>query len=300
MNMTENSEISYGKTGYLKEEFRLFHLKDKKNILFEFHYHDFNKIIIFISGDVTYLIEGKAYKLKPWDVLLVGSNEIHKPVISPDCTYERVVIWTNDTFLDKHSNEEFNLSTCFETVEKSKRNLIHPDTKLLNKIKNNLSSLEEACMGTEPSSHILKNSIFLQLLVYINKAFTDCEKEDDESEITYDQTVHSIIDYINDNIHSDLSVGKIASKFFISKYYLMHKFKDQTGYSVHNYILQKRIMLANSLIKKGMPMVRASIESGFNDYSGFVRSFKKMFGVSPKQHYKNLIGENKANNERHF
>ncbi len=51
---------------------------------FELHYHDFNKIIVFISGNVSYLIEGKAYKLKPWDILFVSSNDLHKVIINND------------------------------------------------------------------------------------------------------------------------------------------------------------------------------------------------------------------------
>ena len=53
------------KIGFLRENFRLFHLIDKRNLEFNLHYHDFNKIIIFISGNVTYHIEGKSYILKP-------------------------------------------------------------------------------------------------------------------------------------------------------------------------------------------------------------------------------------------
>ena len=74
-----NDEISTEKVkrGYLNEDFHFFNLKDQKRNEFEFHYHDFNKIIIFISGEVTYIIEGKSYKLKPWDILLVGKNDLH-------------------------------------------------------------------------------------------------------------------------------------------------------------------------------------------------------------------------------
>ena len=53
------------KTGYLNENFQFFHLKDQVEQEFPFHYHDFHKIIIFLSGNVTYYNEGKTYRLKP-------------------------------------------------------------------------------------------------------------------------------------------------------------------------------------------------------------------------------------------
>ena len=64
------------KTGYLNEQFRLFHLKDQTRKEFSYHYHDFHKVVIFISGKAAYHIEGKAYQLKPWDILLVNRHAI--------------------------------------------------------------------------------------------------------------------------------------------------------------------------------------------------------------------------------
>ncbi|MDP4091711.1 MAG: AraC family ligand binding domain-containing protein, partial [Bacillota bacterium] len=80
--MELNMDGSSVKKGYLNNDFRVFHLKDQKDMDFEFHYHDFYKIIIFISGKVTYLIEGKAYELMPFDILFINKNDIHKSVIA--------------------------------------------------------------------------------------------------------------------------------------------------------------------------------------------------------------------------
>ena len=81
------------KTGYLNEQFRLFHLKDQTRKEFSYHYHDFHKVVIFISGKAAYHIEGKAYQLKPWDILLVNRHAIHRPEIDPSVPYERFILW---------------------------------------------------------------------------------------------------------------------------------------------------------------------------------------------------------------
>ena len=78
------------KKGYLNEEFRLFHIKDQTGQEFSYHYHDFHKVVIFLSGKVTYHIEGKAYQLKPWDILLVSRHAIHKSEINASVPYERL------------------------------------------------------------------------------------------------------------------------------------------------------------------------------------------------------------------
>ncbi|MBC2397742.1 AraC family transcriptional regulator [Clostridium tetanomorphum] len=274
------------KKGYLKRDFEIFHIKDKKDLKFQFHYHDFNKIIIFISGKVTYLIEGKAYKLKPWDILLVNSNEIHKAIIEQNEVYERIIIWVNSDFIIKHNQSNCDLFTCFNLASKQKINLLRLNPYSLKNVKSILYNLELARKDEEFGSHILSNSLFLQFIVYLNRLFLDRSNIEELSDIQYDKSIGEILNYINENLSEDLSIEKLASIFYTSKYYLMHKFKMQTGYTVHNYIVQKRLIMANSLVKKGSNITEAAIESGFKDYSTFLRAFKKTFGMSPKKYFK--------------
>lgn len=295
---TDTADI---KRGYLKEDFRLFHLKDQKNMQFEFHYHDFNKIIILISGKVTYLIEGKAYKLRPWDIILVSSNEVHKPIIDPLEVYERIVIWVNSAFIEKHNSTDCNLLTCFELAVNKKYNLLRLRPEFLRNLRYTLSQLEEACINSDFGSRILKNSLFMQFIVNLNRHFLCIEGSSEQNDIEYDENIGNILDYINQNLGENLCIDNLSSMFYMSKYYLMHKFKTQTGYSIHNYILQKRLIMANSLLKKGKPASEVCIECGFGDYSSFVRAFKKMYGLSPKKYYKSLLQLEKSNNnDSHF
>jgi AraC-like DNA-binding protein len=282
----EESALSKIKKGYLNEDFRFFHLKDKKAEEHTFHYHDFNKIVIFLSGNVTYVIEGKYYKLRPWDILFVSSNELHKPNIDPNEYYERIIIWVNSNFLTGHSTEDSNLLTCFEVTQKEKLNLFRMDSEHLNVIKDTLFSLEKEIKAKEFGGKTLQNSIFLQLIVYLNRLILRTKTKKNEKDIQYDERIVNMLSYINENLDSDLSINSIAARFYINRYYLMHNFKDQTGYTLHNYILQKRLAKAAMLIKKGLQISYAADQCGFQDYSSFVRAFKKSFGLPPKQYYK--------------
>ena len=67
------------KTGYLGRISGFF-IKDQTKREFSYHYHDFHKVIIFLSGKAAYHIEGKLTHLKPWDILL-NRHAIHKPEI---------------------------------------------------------------------------------------------------------------------------------------------------------------------------------------------------------------------------
>lgn len=284
--MKEDIMISGSRRGYLNKDFEFFHLKDKKSMEFELHFHDFNKIVIFISGNVTYLIEGKAYKLKPWDILLVSSSEVHKAIIGAAGTYERMIIWVNSNFLLKHNSPGSNLLTCFDIASKEKSNILRLNPELLRKGKYILSQLQEEYSEDGFGSQVLKNSLFLQFIVYLNRLYLKPEAVKHQADGDYNESIGEVMRYINENLSEDMSIENLASKFYMSKYHLMHKFKNQTGYTIHSYILQKRLMLANTLIKSGKLMTEACMECGFGDYSSFVRAFKKLYGLSPNKHHK--------------
>lgn len=269
-------------TGYLHQNFRLFHLKDKKNMEFEFHYHDFNKIIIFLSGHVTYLVEGKAYYLKPWDILLVNHHDIHKPIIDPGSTYERIVIWLKNDFIESQHSEHTDITACFQHANEKSFNLIRVNSLLQTQIQTIITELEQALGSDEFGSDILSNTYFLQLMVYLNRVFQKTECVNEHNLCHYDKQIDELLKYINLHLNADLSNETLASLFYLNKYHLMHKFKEVTGYTVHNYVQQKRLIHSAELIKSGIPVMKAASESGFGDYSTYLRAFRKMFGTSPR------------------
>jgi len=276
------------KRGYLYKDFKFFHLRDKQNLQFEHHYHDFNKIIIFIDGDVIYNIEGKAYRLRPWDVLFVPQNQVHRPIIGSEEEYERIVIWINNTFLEEHGNAENDLLTCFNIARENKH-LVRLGESSLNSVKSILTRIETEIKNRLFGSVVMGNALFVQFMVYVNRLQQKPEKHTESIEVEYDEQIQKVIRHINENLDGDLSIAALAGLFFMNKYYLMHKFKDNTGYSIHSYVNSKRLQKGAELIRTGMPPSEVSVKCGFNDYSSFVRAFSKLYGSPPKRYYKASI-----------
>ncbi len=281
--MEDISQISNEmQTGYLHQNFRLFHLKDKKNQEFEFHYHDFNKIIIFLSGNVTYLVEGKAYDLKPWDILLINHHDIHKPVIDSGTAYERVVIWLQPDYIKAQADHACDLTQCFTATTEKSFNLIRLNPTLQTEIQTLLQQLESSLESREFGHELLSHSYFLQFMVYLNRVFLPETYQLDASASRYDQQITEILTYINTHLGEDLSNESLADRFYVSKYYLMHKFKETTGYTLHSYVQQKRLLHSADLMRGGTPVLKAAALCGFSDYSTFLRAFRKFYGISPK------------------
>lgn len=277
------------KRGYLNEDFRLFHIKDKKSMEFQYHSHDFHKIVIFISGNVTYHIEEKAYNLQPGDILLVGNTEIHKPKIDPDKVYERFVLWIYPDFLEKNNTEDTNLFQCFQKAKENQQHLIRLDSTNAESVRRLLDRIEKAASLCEYGKDVLTKALFLQLMVIVNRLYN---KTGSDLEINcYNETISKIINFINNNIQHELSIDSIASAFYMNRYALMHKFKQETGSTIYDYIIKKRLAMAKILIRKGIPISQIYQECGFNDYSSFERAFKKNIGISPREYNKSILTE---------
>lgn len=268
--------MNNNKLGYLYEDFKFFYIKDHKKLDFDYHHHDFNKIVILLEGDLTYVVEGKNYVLNPWDILLVGANQIHKPITNPNKPYERIIFWLNPK--DKR------LLNCFDLSIKNKVNVIRPSMSDVNTIKSILLDMKNCQSSTEFASDLLTESLFIQFMVYLNRLFLSDTYLSNNLIATYDKTIEFVINFIDNNLNQKLTIDDIASSCFVSKYYLMRKFKSTMGISIHNYIINKRIVLAKDLISEGIPLNEVSLKCGFNDYSTFVRAFKKIYNLSPSQY----------------
>ena len=269
------SQYNLEKTGYLREDFRLFHINDRTKKDFSYHYHDFHKIIVFISGKVTYHIEGKAYHLKPRDILLVSQGAIHKPEIDPSVPYERYIFWIRDDL----SCQELN--TCFQKANDRSFNLVRADSALQERLKDLLPEIEQTLQNKHFGDTVLRNALFTQFMIYINRIFLRTSSSPDKKTYSSDTQIEQLLKYINRNLSENLSIDQLANRFFFSKYHMMRKFKNETGYTIHNYITSKRLLMARSLISQGMPVMKAAQASGFHDYTTFVRAYKKQFGKAP-------------------
>ena len=265
------------KTGYLNEEFRLFHIKDQTNKEFPYHYHDFHKVVIFISGKAAYHIEGKVYQLKPWDILLVSRHSIHRPEIDPSVPYERFILWIQN---DLPWQE---LLKCFQKANDRSYNLVRLHSALQEKMRDILSELENSAKSDGYGKDILTQSLFIQFMVYLNRIFLEKQYIFDKKSFSFDSQIANILQYINHNLNGDLSVENLSSRYYVSKYHLMRKFKEETGYTLHNYIINKRLLMARTLISQGMPVTKAALESGFSEYSTFSRAYRKQFKASPSE-----------------
>ena len=96
--------------------------------------------------------------------------------------------------------------------------------------------------------------------------------------------IQDIMNYMEEHLVETISLDSLARIFSISKYYLCHTFKEETGTTIFNYLLLLRISRAKALLCDGKNVTETCNLSGFTNYSNFITTFKKSTGYTPKKY----------------
>lgn len=99
--------------------------------------------------------------------------------------------------------------------------------------------------------------------------------------------VKEMIKYIDDNIYSEISVTQICQKLNYSRAYLSKIFKQETEYTIMEYIMMQKIKTAKKLIReKNMNFTQISDKLSFDNPHYFSRVFKRITNMTPSDYKK--------------
>lgn len=270
-------EKSINRAGYLRESYHYFHLRDTAGQELDFHFHEFDKLVILLSGSVSYLVEEQDYALPPWSVLLVRHHTVHKAVIDRSRPYERIILYLDRRYFER-AFPGAGLMDCFDQADRRRRCLLTAEAGQLDELRAAIDAYERAAGDRRLGAQTMRETLIIQLLIQVNRLH---EAAPVLPESGGDPKLRQVLSYINEHFKEPLTVETLAERFYMSPYHFMRLFKAQTGSTVHSYVRQKRLMHAARLLREGVPAAKAAADSGFGDYSAFHRAFKESFGVSP-------------------
>ena len=271
------SEREVSKAGYLRESYHYFHLRDTAGQERDFHFHEFDKLVLLLAGRVDYTVESSTYALRPWDVLLVKHHTIHKALIDKSEPYERIIIYFDRSFFER-ALPGARLMASFDAADERGSYLLTPKEGQLEELKAAVEAYERAASDERPGAQSMRETMVIQLLIHVSRM---AEAGPSGEYLCDDPKIRGVLSYINENLRSELSVEALAERAYLSRYHFMRLFKAQTGSTVHAYVRQKRLLSAARLIREGVPAGKAALDSGFADYSAFHRAFRESFGMSP-------------------
>lgn len=264
-----------------KQTFEIFHYRDPRPEGVAVHHHDFYEIYFFLSGRVEYRVEGRIFTLEPGDLLLINPREFHQPLYKEASEYERIVLWIDKAYLESLCVNGADLAQCFDTDKPDHSNILRTSAVQRSTVTSYLSEIINESYGTGFGCEISATGALLRLLVEINRMAL--QKINSAQPFKDTPLVSQILAYIGEHYSEDLSLEKLAQKFYVSKYHLSHEFSKAVGTSVYKYIMLKRLQIAKQMLAEGAAPVTVCHGCGFGDYANFYRAFKAEYGISPKE-----------------
>lgn len=263
------------------KRFEVFHYRDKKMDGVSIHHHDFYEVYFFLSGRVSFKVEGRSYHLEPGDLLLINPQELHQPDIGTDAVYERIVLWIDRTYLaGLCGTSGVDLAQCFRSDVPGHTNLLRPSKLRRAAFGQLLDRLTREYYSDEMGSFAYAQGLLTQFMVEINRLAMDTGPAEKREE---PDLISQVLAYIGAHYQEDLTLEALAAEFFVSKYHLSHEFSHRVGTSVYRYVIFRRLLQARELMSAGLQPGEVYQLCGFGDYANFYRAFKGEYGISPRE-----------------
>ncbi len=227
-------------------------------------FHNYHEILLFVGGKTTFLSEEKRIPLSPYQIVIIPKETYHQFINVADEEYHRCVF----SFYDIPEFEELT-QKCMHfprVIEASQ------EQKMLFRKMN--ETVDADC--SEREKQILMHALLALVLSEVSHDHSAVKEGSEPNEIT-----SKSIEIINENLCNKISIPELSKKLNVSVSTLTQTFKKDMNISVYQYILRKKLILAQQKIQDGESATTAAMLCGFNDYSSFYKQYKKMFGVSP-------------------
>ncbi|KPN96209.1 effector binding domain-containing protein [Lysinibacillus sp. ZYM-1] len=104
----------------------------------------------------------------------------------------------------------------------------------------------------------------------------------------YFERIQNAIDYIEENLHEKMTIADISSQSYFSAFHFQRLFQAITGFSVQQYIRNRRLSeAAVLLITTSQAILEMAINFQYGSQEAFTRAFVQYFGITPAKYRKN-------------
>jgi AraC-like DNA-binding protein len=290
------------------------------------YYDDTFTICTLLQGGGACYVEGNCYPLAPGDMMLMGLDEIRSFRFKQEGYHERISLYFSSALLSPFWDYELPLMQPFCGHAPGVGNKYSPEDYDSEKVSHILSDICHV-MTDSSDAHIRDSAdipnrddakadadncsdvnilsgadireaklhlLLLQLLFVLYEAYEKLQLPAPNHDS--DSCIRDICKYIQENISVKLTYEHLQDRFLVSRYQLTEIFRRNTGMTLTEYILQKRLMKVISLVHAGTGIERAAFQAGFRNYSHFYKEFVKHKNISPQKYFgrktKSLSGEN--------
>ncbi|MER2227119.1 MAG: AraC family transcriptional regulator [Carnobacterium sp.] len=272
----------------------------------EFHSHQQYELYFFHGGECKYLINNQIYDLNPGDMLFLDGLDLHKAHVTGNKElYERSMIHFSPEWI-LPVLKELDALFLFDAFKQLRHGLFHTQVTEENyEIEELITKLSRLSQTTEVNKEIAAEAeakiLLIQLLFKVHQLDKTTLVELNEVKNGKYLYAEKIASYLQKHFKDLISIEDISKELNLSSSYISHTFKDSTGYTVMQYLMEYRLIQAKYLIEvvgENKTIKEISRECGFESDAHFNRFFKKKIGATPNEYrkkqldkYRKKIGE---------
>lgn len=231
--------------------------------IWESHCHIRFEMITVIEGDISIIIEGRRFRCTSEKIAILPPLVYHSIRANQKSNYRRITALFDRSAIPDQIESEICERLAADPI------INHPD------LPRYIANLEKIFSSSYPEHYApLARAIMTEVLYSASE-----QGESEPSQI--DATLEKILRYIDTHVRDKILIDDIAKELFLSSSTVCHIFQDKMKISIKQYVLQKKIALATTLMRDGMSASEAARYVGYENYSNFYNAYKKLFGTTP-------------------
>ncbi|WP_181990941.1 AraC family transcriptional regulator [Enterococcus asini] len=269
----------------LENDFAIEYKKGTDHKMDRPHFHDGFEIHFTLNNRTQYYIDERKYVGNMGSIAIFNPQEIHRVVIEEGIMYERYVILFKPYCIESIISEYPDLIHFLNDRYSGFANVI----QLKNKDRITLVNLfnEIIQIRNNPQAFLRELNIkvkFVEILLLLNEYYAKGDQFENTVARHKDHEVKEIISFMKNHYQENIDLNEICKRFYISKSTLTRVFKNNVGMTPSKYLGYVRIIEARKLLKEGYSIKAVAVKVGFSDDSTFIKKFKNIQGISPKQY----------------
>ena len=237
------------------------------------------RIFVNLQGVRHFNIDGSCFLLQPGDVLFIGSGSSIQ--VYEESQGEGYYIEARPVFLLSYCTDQTNLMPWTSREGTDSCHIINLSGEEMKKLRVLMHRYRKSSFSY--GNDLIHEICFIELMLLISGAYV-LRQEDASTDPQYEEFIIPAAKYIDAHIRSSITLTDLAEHIGISRSYLCRVFKQGTGLTVNQYIIERRLALAAELLLTGLNVNRVYDETGFNDYTYFIKVFKQTLGMTPKKY----------------
>jgi AraC-like DNA-binding protein len=256
------------------------------------HCHDGYEVLMMKRGSVDMQIEDRMISLHPGDIVLIPPYVFHFARQQSTDTYCRVVLNMKEALIQSLIASDESYRHITDAFYQTPDYHIHVNGSTFRQLIDLACALEAASGNNTDlyGTDILSRSLLSIILVILNRQSAAANPSPffpQTQAPSMPEVVKNVIHYVDQNLAGDLSVSGIAESVHLNSVYLTRLFRQYSGLSLQQYIIEKRLAEAKRMLRNGQSPTEVCYACGFNNYSNFSRTFTNHVKISPRQYQEN-------------